>query len=44
MVSREIITLRSESHTKMNSLCRENGEFLNVKVGGTNSYQYAVKD
>jgi hypothetical protein len=38
MLYREIITVRSEIHTKhINTLCGQNEELLNVILGGTYS-------
>jgi hypothetical protein len=40
----EIITFYSKNHIKtINTLCGQNTEFLNVKVGGTYSYRWALK-
>jgi len=44
MVSREIIAVCSEIHTKhINVLCVQNVEFCNVKPGGIYSNHWAVK-
>ena len=44
MLYREIIAVCSEIHTKhINTLCGQNGEFLNFKPGGTYSDHWAVK-
>jgi hypothetical protein len=41
---REIIPVYSENHMKpINTLCGQNAELLNVKVGGTYSYHCAFK-
>jgi len=43
MLYREIIAVCSEIHTKhVNTLCRQNVEFLGVKLGGTYSDHCAV--
>ena len=43
MLYREIIVVCSQIHTKhINTLCGQNGEFVNVKPGGTYSYHCAV--
>jgi len=44
MLYREIIDGCSEIHTKgINTLCGQNVELLNVKIGGTYSNHWAVK-
>ena len=44
MLYREIITVCSEIHTKhINTLCGQNVELLNVKIGGTYSDHWALK-
>jgi len=41
MLCGEIIAVCSEIHTKhINTLCRQNVEFLNLKPGGTYKCQY----
>jgi hypothetical protein len=41
---REIIAVCSEIHTKhINTLCGQNVEFVNVKVGGTYSNQWTLE-
>jgi hypothetical protein len=41
---KEIIIVYSENHTKhINTLCGQNAEVLNVKVGGTYNYHSALK-
>ena len=43
MLYREIMAVCPEIHTKhINTLCRQNVEFLNVKPGGTYSDHWAV--
>ena len=45
MLYREIIAGYSEIHTKhINTQCGQNVEFVNVKLGGTYSNHWAVKD
>jgi len=44
MLHREIIAVCSEIHTKrINILCGQNVEFVNVKIGGTYSDQWALE-
>ena len=44
MLYMEIIAVFSEIHTKhVNTLCGQNVELLNVKLGGTYSNHWAVK-
>jgi hypothetical protein len=44
MLYSEIIAVCSEIHTKhINTLCRQNVEFVNVKRGGTYSNHWALK-
>jgi hypothetical protein len=44
MLYREIIAVRSQIHTKhINTLCRQNVEFVNVKVGGTYNDHFALE-
>jgi len=44
MLYREIKDGFSEIHTKhINTLCGQNAELLNVKIGGTYSNHWAVK-
>jgi hypothetical protein len=44
MLYREIIAVCSEIHTKhINTLCGQNVELLNVKLGGTYSNHWALK-
>jgi hypothetical protein len=44
MLYREIIAVCSEIHTKhTNTLCGQNVEFFNVKLGGTYSNHWALK-
>jgi hypothetical protein len=44
MLYREIIAVCSEIHTKrINTLCGQNVEFVNVKPGGTYSNHWALK-
>jgi hypothetical protein len=43
MLYSEIIAVCSEIHTKhINTLCGQNVEFVNVKLGGTDSNHLAV--
>ena len=43
MLYREIIAVCSEIHTKhINTLCGQNVEFVNVKLGGTYSNHWAL--
>ena len=43
MLYREIIAVCSEIHTEhINTLCGQNGEFMNVKLGGTYSNHWAL--
>ena len=45
MLYREIIAVCSGIHTKhINTLCGQKVELLNVKLGGTYSDQWALKD
>jgi hypothetical protein len=45
MLFGEIIALYSANHTKpVNTLCSQNAELLIVKVGGTYSYHWVLKD
>jgi hypothetical protein len=44
MLNREIIAVCSQIYTKhVNTLCGQNVESLNVKVGGTYSDQWALE-
>jgi len=44
MLYREMIAVCSQIHPKhINTLCGQNGEFLNIKPGGTYSNQWATK-
>jgi len=44
MLHREKIAVCSQIHTKhINTLCGQNIEFLNVKLGGTYSNHWALK-
>jgi hypothetical protein len=44
MLEKEIIAVCSQIHTKhINTLCGQNVEFLNVKLGGTNSNQLPLE-
>jgi hypothetical protein len=44
MLFKEIIAVCSENHKKpLNTLYGQNAELLNVKVGGTYSYHWALK-
>jgi len=44
MLYREIIAVSSQIHTKrINTLCGQNTEFLNVKAGGTYSDHWALE-
>jgi hypothetical protein len=44
MLYREIIAVCSEIHTKhINTLCGQNVEFVNVKLGGTYNDHWALK-
>jgi hypothetical protein len=44
MLFGEIIALYYENNMKpINTLCGQDAEFLTVKAGGTNGYQWAVK-
>jgi len=38
----EIIAVCSQIHTKHNTLCGQNTEFVNVKAGGTYSDHWAL--
>ena len=45
MLYSEIIAVFSQIHTKhINTLCRQNVEFLDAKPGGTYSNHWALKD
>jgi lipoate-protein ligase B len=45
MMFMEIIPVYSKNHNKtINTLCQQHTELLNVKVGGTYSYHWALKD
>jgi hypothetical protein len=44
MLFTETIAVYCENHTEhINTLCGENGEFFNIKVGGTYRYHWALK-
>jgi hypothetical protein len=42
MLHRKIIAVYCDKHPKY-ALCVQNAEFLNIKVGGTYSYHFALK-
>jgi len=45
MLYREIIAVRSQIHTEhINTLCGQNVEFVNVKLGGTYGNQWALNN
>jgi hypothetical protein len=43
LLFRETVLIYSENHTKcINTLCRQNVEFLNIEVGGMYSNHFAL--
>jgi hypothetical protein len=45
MLFRELTAVYSENHTKpINKLCGQSAKLLIVKVGGTYTYHWALKD